>query len=343
MKAIAKIAPSEGVSLIDLKEPVPGPNDVVYALEAASICGSDVTMYRWTGWAKGLERFLPFVLGHEVCGTVTAVGSQVEHIRVGERISVETHIPCGRCWYCTHGRAHVCSEMVIYGHQVNGAFCQFGCAPASAVWKIAPDISSELAALMEPLGVATHALDSVAIEGQPLAIIGAGPIGLLVTAVASTRKPEAIIVIEPEKNRRDLALKVGATTVIDPKSEKPTDVSRAMTQNVGVEVVVACSGHIPAVLESIAYVRTCGRLVMIGNPHTPLSLDVGQQIIHKELHIQGVWGLRLWQTWKEVEAFIRKYPEKLRTLITARYPLAEGCAAMERAGTGKDGKILLMP
>ncbi len=343
MKAIAKTAPREGVDLVDLPEPFPGPGEVVYALQAASICGSDVTMHRWTGWAKDFERFLPFVLGHEVCGTVTAVGKQVKNIQAGDRISVETHIPCGRCWYCTHDRAHVCSQMVVYGHHVNGAFCEFGCAPASAVWKVAPDLPSDLAALMEPLGVAMHALDSVAIEGQPLAIIGAGPIGLLVTVVASARNPEAIVVIEPEKNRRDLALRSGATTVIDPKAENAVEVIRAMTQDVGVEVVVDCSGHAPAILESIAYTRTCGHLVTVGNPHSPLSLDVSQHIIRKELHIQGVWGRRLWQTWKDVEVFIREHPEKLRALITARYPLTEGCAAMERALAGKDGKVLLMP
>jgi len=343
VKAIAKTRPEAGIEIIDMKEPSPGAHEVVYSLGAAAICGSDLTMYRWDNWAPGTVKPLPVVLGHEMSGTVVAVGKGVEAFKPGDRISAETHISCGKCWYCRNDRSHVCSNMVLFGHNVNGCFSEFGLINERAVWKIESDVPLELAAMMEPLGVAMRGAEAVDLQDQPVAIIGAGPIGQMVAAVASTRGAQNIIVIEPCPGRRKLALEVGADVAIDPGAEDPVRAILELTDGIGVEVVIDCSGSVDAIIDSIRYTRTCGHLVMIGNPHVPITIDGLRDIVHKELHIQGHFGRRIWQTWGRTEAFALKYPEKLARIATARYPLIRGHEAFEKALDGTQGKILLLP
>ena len=344
MKALAKTKPQTGAELVELPDPTPGPHDVVFAPEAATICGSDVTMYRWEAWAPGdLSDHLPFVLGHEGCGQVVAVGGKVTKISVGDRAAAETHIPCGQCWYCHNDRAHVCPHMSMFGVTVNGCFGELAIVDEKAVWKVSPDIESAFAAMLEPLGVGLRAAEAVDLNHQPVVILGAGPIGLLAAAVAATHAPAPLIVVEPEPARRKLAAQVGAGVVIDPAGEDVTERVGALTDGLGVEVVIDCSGHNSAIMESLGYLRRCGHLVVVGVPHEPLAFNAHKQIIHQELQMHGVWGRKLWETWQRSEQFIREHSDKLLSIITSRYALADAIDAFEKAAAGKEGKVMLDP
>ena len=341
MKAIAKTEPRKGVALVELADPVPGPQDVVLRPEAAAICGSDLTIFRWESWASAtLGNQLPFVLGHETCATVLEVGSEVTRFQPGDRVAVETHIPCGQCWYCRNDRAHVCANMVLFGHQMDGCFSEVAMAPARGLWKVTSSVPSEHAAVLEPLGVAIRGAHAAPVQGEPVAVLGAGPIGLLVTAVVSTMDPSALIVIEPSPERRELARAVGAETVLDPTKPGLEAAVKQLTEGVGVETVIECSGNADAVMASIGYIRVCGFLVSIGNPKRDLVFNAHQQINHHELTIRGLFGRRLWDTWVEAETFAWQHPEKLNRIVTARFPLDRHAAAFAAAMSGQHGKVL---
>lgn len=342
VKALAKTRPGPGIELVDIPEPSPGPGEVLFAPEVTAICGSDVTMCDWTAWAPGTITDLPFVLGHEGCGTALAVGDGVERIAPGDRIAAETHIPCGHCWYCRNGRAHVCANMILFGVTTDGCFGELAKVNQRGVWKVDDRIPTEHGALLEPLGVALRSTDAVPLDGQPIAIVGAGPIGLLATAVASTRSPSALFVLEPDPARRSIAASIEGTTVLDPAGDNPAERILEQTEGVGVEVVIECSGNKNALLGSLSYLRTCGHLVAVGNAHEPVSLDVTAQIIKQELQLHGIWGRTLWGTWTAAEAFLIAHPDKIESIITGRYPLSQGLEAFDEACAGKGGKILIV-
>ena len=344
MKAVAKTEPREGVTLLELAAPAPGPEDVVFRPEAAAICGSDLTMFRWESWATTtLANQLPFVLGHETCATVTEVGSEVSGLKPGDRVAVETHIPCNQCWYCLNGRAHVCANMVLFGHEMDGCFSETAMAPARGLWKVTSGIPSEHAALLEPLGVALRGAHAAPVQGVPVAVLGAGPIGLLVTAVVSTMGPSSLIVIEPSAERRELARAVGATTVLDPMEPGLRAAVRELSDGVGVETLIECSGNADAVMRSLEYIRVCGFLVSIGNPKHDLVFNAHKQINQHELTISGLFGRRLWDTWVEAEEFAASHPAALDSIVTARFPLEDHTHAFAAAMSGRHGKVLFVP
>ena len=343
MKAIAKTHPGSGVELIDVAEPCPGPAEVVFVPEAAAICGSDLAIYRWEPWTQSLAEKLPFVLGHEVCGAVSAVGTGVTRVKPGDRVAVETHIPCGVCWYCTHDRAHVCENMVLFGHETNGCFSEVARVNERAVWRIESDIPAGLCALMEPLGVALRSAEAADLRGLDVAVVGAGPIGLLAVTVAATKSPETLIVVEPSARRRELAAALGATAAVDPREPGLVEHIRSLTRGPGVEVVIECSGNAGAVLRSIDYTRVGGHLILVGNPEQDLVIDAHRRIIHQELTIRGIWGRTLWDTWARVESFILQHADRLQQIITSHCAIEDYQTAFDLAFSGNEGKVLLTP
>lgn len=343
MYALVKTGPSPGIDYVELDVPQPGPSEVLIRVEAAAICGSDLNFYRWNAWAEDVAGDFPFIPGHEGCGTVVELGGGVRRFQLGDRLAIETHIPCGQCWYCLHGQRHVCRNMVLFGHTCNGCFAEFCTVPESAAFKISPELSSELGAVMEPMGVSLRGVQAAVPQAGPVAIIGAGPIGLFAAAIASRMGPSELIVIEPCEARRDLALTVGASMALDPDAADLTDSILAATEGVGVASVIECSGSTEALLRSLRYLRTGGRLVMIGSPKKNLEIDAFHDIIHKELNLIGIWGRKLFETWETVEQMLQENPALFGSIVTDRFRLSDGDKAFETALSGQGAKVLFTP
>src|SRR5947207_9778125 len=218
MLAVVKPARRAGAEIRDVKVPSFGPNDVLVKVKVASICGTDLHIYDWDAWAQ--QRIQPpFIPGHEFCGTVTAVGSEVTTVKEGDFVSAEMHVACGKCFQCRIGESHICQNVKIIGIDADGAFAEYVRIPESNIWKIDPAIPADYASVLDPLGNAVHTVLAGEVAAKTVAIVGCGPLGLCVIAGArAVRAPHAPASAINE-HRRSLAEKMKADFVLDPAKD----------------------------------------------------------------------------------------------------------------------------
>ena len=243
MLAVVKPARRAGAEIRDVKVPSPGPNDVLVKVKVASICGTDLHIYDWDAWAQK-RIHPPLIPGHEFCGTVTAVGSEVTTVKEGDFVSAEMHVACGKCFQCRIGESHICQNVKIIGIDADGAFAEYVRIPESNIWKIDPAIPADYASVLDPLGNAVHTVLAGEVAAKTVAIVGCGPIGLFSIAVARAVGAAQVFAIEINEHRAELARKMKADYVLNPAKEDVKKIVFDTTSGVGVDVVkVGQWGH----------------------------------------------------------------------------------------------------
>src|SRR6266481_3648600 len=210
MKALVKNRAARGLWLEDVPEPEPGINDVKIRVLCAGICGTDLHIYDWNDWARSTIH-VPLVIGHEFSGEVVEVGSNVADLCRGDLVSGEGHVVCGRCRNCLAGRRHLCAHTQGVGVNRPGAFAEYLSLPMTNVWHHAPDIDQEVASIFDPFGNAVHTALSFDLLGEDVLITGAGPIGVMATAVVRHAGARHVVVTDLNPYRLDLAKQMGAT------------------------------------------------------------------------------------------------------------------------------------
>src|SRR3954462_4419867 len=250
MKALIKREPGPGLELADVPEPAMGINDVRIAVHRTGICGTDLHIDSWDPWAARTIR-PPLVVGHEFVGEVLEIGSNVRDLAVGDRVSGEGHVVCGHCRHCRAGRYNLCANTVGLGVNRDGAFAEQVVLPVTNVWHHWPGIDQEIAAIFDPFGNAVHTALSFPILGEDVLVVGAGPIGLMATAVARHAGARFVVVSEPNAFRRDLAARMGATVVVDPRSRTLADVQAELGMVEGFDVALEMSGSAAALRSAI--------------------------------------------------------------------------------------------
>lgn len=198
-----------------------GPSDVLIRVEKAGVCGTDCHIFNWDSWAQRRIK-PPLIAGHEFMGRVTRVGTAVQDLAVGDRVSAEGHISCGQCELCRTGRAHVCAQMEIVGIDRDGAFAELVAIPRSNVWRLDPSIPDEVAALFDPLGNAVHTVTAAEVSAKSVIVMGTGPIGLMAIAIARAVGAADIIAIDVNARRLELARQVGADATFLGTNEERT-------------------------------------------------------------------------------------------------------------------------
>jgi len=175
MKALRKMRPQRGAQLETVPIPTPGPIEVLVRVRAASICGTDLHIYGWDRWSAS-RIHPPMTFGHEFCGHVEKVGSEVTSVKPGDFVSAEMHVNCGHCRPCRMGQPHVCQNVKIIGIDADGCFAEYVVIPIRNIWKIDPAIPEHYAAILDPLGNAVHTVLAGEIAAQNVVVTGAGPI-----------------------------------------------------------------------------------------------------------------------------------------------------------------------
>jgi threonine 3-dehydrogenase len=183
MRALVKAKPEPGLWMENIPKPEIGPNDVLIHVHKTSICGTDLHIVAWDEWAQATIP-TPMAIGHEYVGIVVEVGSEVEGIVTGQRVSGEGHVVCGRCRNCQAGRRHLCINTVGVGVNRPGAFAEYVAIPGSNVQPIPNSVSDDIASILDPLGNAVHTALHFDLVGEDVLITGAGPIGMMATAIA---------------------------------------------------------------------------------------------------------------------------------------------------------------
>lgn len=342
MKALVKTRPERGASYENRPQPDLGPNDVLVAVEAASICGTDLHIYSWDPVMQKRIR-PPLIFGHEFCGTVERVGSEVTQIQPGEFVSAEMHVACGHCLQCRIGQQHLCQKLEIIGIDRDGCFAQYVKIPASNLLPIDPVIPRDFAALLDPLGNAVHTVLAGEIAGQTVAVVGCGPIGLMAIEVARACGASAIFGIELRPQRIELARRVGADGVFNPKENDVVAAVREATQGSGADVVLEMSGNPRAVQQAFQMLRLGGRISLLGLPTEKVELDLVDAVIFKGATVQGIYGRRMYDTWYRMLSLLKAGRLDLEPIISERLPLSEFERAFDLLGRGEASKILLYP
>ncbi|MDA8217546.1 MAG: zinc-binding dehydrogenase [Dehalococcoidales bacterium] len=273
----------EDIRVEDLPEPVLKEHDVKVRVVASAVCGTDVHSIE----GKFPLTVPPRVLGHEFSGVVAEVGSAVKKVALGDRVAVEPGAVCNSCWFCRNGMEHLC----LAREMSPGAFSEYAVVPERLLWKIPDSLSLEAAALAEPVACAVHAIDLAQLRsGSAVAIIGGGGIGLSLMQLSQHSGAAITIVSEPDAGRRELAKKLGADVVIDPRKEDPVEAVRKATGGLGADVVFEAVG-LPATSEQSVQLAAKGAhvvLVGVNPPGAEIRLQP-YDLFARELTISAVY------------------------------------------------------
>lgn len=344
MRAIIKTRPVEGFEYVtDRPDRAVAPGEVRIAVAAASPCGTDRELVRYSATAEAFGMNLPVVMGHEVSGTVIEAGANVATLRVGDRVAMESHIACGNCYHCRMSQGHNCLHMALLGLHVDGGFAERLVVSDRACYKLPDDVPTETGALFESAGVAVHAVlrSQVRLTGCSVIIAGAGPIGLALTQVARASGARQIVVIEPNAYRRGIADTLGAVSL--PSDQAAVDFCLASSSDRGgFDVGFDCTGAPGALDIVLQSLRREATAVCIGVPRQPFGLDITRYLIKQGISLKGSFGRSLWQTWDLLGTMVSRGQLDLNSFVTHRMPLCEFQHAIDLQG-GDAGKVLLIP
>jgi threonine 3-dehydrogenase len=340
MKALAKLRPEPGFTLIDAPIPTIGPTDVLIRVEKAGVCGTDHHIYAWDHWAQA-RMHPPVLIGHEFMGTVEAVGDAVRAVSVGDRVSAEGHIADLTCVLCRTGQAHICENVKIIGVDCDGAFAEFIAMPEYNVWKLDPAIPDEFAAVFDPLGNAVHTVMSAGVSGKSVVITGVGSIGLMAIPVARAAGAASVYAIDVNPSKLELAKRLGADETFDARTPGLVDEIKRRTNGDGVEVLLEMSGSGSAIDQGLQMVRNGGTAALLGIPGDSVNLNLAERIIFKGLTVLGINGRKMFETWYQTQALVKSGRIDLRPIITHVLPMREFDRAFELMRNGEAAKIVL--
>jgi len=338
MLALVKTDAGPGLDLRDVPMPTIGINDILIRVHKTGICGTDLHIESWDAWAaKTIHP--PLVVGHEFVGEIVEVGGNVADFHTGDLVSGEGHVVCGRCRHCLAGRRHLCANTIGLGVGRDGSFAEYVSLPMTNVWHHWPGVNEEVAAIFDPFGNAVHTALAFPVLGEDVLVSGAGPIGLMATAIARHAGARHVVVSEPNAYRRELAARMGATLVVDPRERALPDVFAELDMVEGFDVALEMSGNPAALRAAIAAMAHGGSIAILGIPTEDIALDVNA-IVFKMLTLRGIYGREMYETWYKMTVMLQSGLD-ITPAITHRFGFREHEAAFEAARHGDSGKVIM--
>ena len=338
MKALVKSRAERGIWLEDVPEPEMGINDVKIRVLATGICGTDLHIYNWDAWSSATIP-IGLTIGHEFVGEVVGMGSNVVDVTIGQLVSGEGHVVCGRCRNCLAGRRHLCAHTLGVGVNRSGAFAEFIVLPMTNIWQHAPGIPHEIAAIFDPFGNAVHTALAFPVLGEDVLVTGAGPIGIMAAAVAKHAGARFVVISDPNPYRRALAEKVGIKIAIDPRETSLAAVQTQLGMSEGFDVGLEMSGNPQAFRDMIGAMSHGGKIAMLGIPSTEIAID-WNKIIFNQLTLRGIYGREMYETWYKMTVMLESGLD-ISKVVTHRLnwrDFEDGFAAM---ASGNSGKVIL--
>ena len=338
MKALVKRETAPGLWLEDVPDPQVGINDVLIRVDRTGICGTDVHIYNWDAWAQKTIP-TPMVVGHEFVGEIIEIGSNVSDFKPGQIVSGEGHVVCGKCRNCWAGRRHLCSDTRGIGVNRPGAFAEYISLPMTNVWHHNDAVDHDIAAIFDPLGNAVHTALSFPTLGEDVLITGAGPIGCMAAAVAKHAAARNIVVTDVNPWRLNLAKQLGATRVVDVRTETLGDVQRELGMKEGFDIGLEMSGSPDAFRDMIRNMCHGGKIAMLGIPTDELAID-WNDVVFNMLTIKGVYGREMYETWYMMSVMLQNGLD-ISPIITHRFHFTEFQKGFDVMLSGQSGKVIL--
>lgn len=339
MQALVKREATPGIWLEEVPVPEPGINDVKIRVDRASICGTDIHIYKWDDWAAKTIP-VPMVVGHEFVGEIVETGSNVRDFKPGMLVSGEGHVTCGLCRNCLAGRRHLCAHTSGVGVNRPGCFAEYIVLPMTNVWHHDESIDRDVACIFDPFGNAVHTALSFPVLGEDVLVTGAGPIGIMAAAVAVHAGARYTVITDVNPYRLELARKVGVTRAVDVSRETLEDVQKELGMKEGFDVGLEMSGNPRAFRDMLANLAHGAKVAMLGIPAGgEMSID-WNTVIFNMITIKGIYGREMYETWYKMTVMLQSGLD-IRPVITHRFPFTRFQEGFELMASGASGKIIL--
>lgn len=337
MKALVKKEAKQGLWLQDVPVPQIGINDVLIKVLKTAICGTDVHIYNWDKWAQNTIK-TPMIIGHEFVGEIVEMGSNVHDFKVGDIVSAEGHVVCGRCRNCLAGRRHLCHSPRGIGVNRDGAFAEFISVPVTNIWYCDKSIPLDVISCFDPLGNAVHTALTFNLVGEDVLITGAGPIGCMAAGVARQVGARHVVVTDMNPGRLELAKKMGATLTVDVRTETLAKAQQMLGMKEGFDVGMEMSGSPQALNDMLANMAHGGKIALLGI--LPPSQVDWNTVIFNGLTLTGIYGRLMYETWYKVTMLIQGGLD-ISPLITHHFYFTEFEKGFEALRSGGGCKVIL--
>ncbi|HIE65757.1 MAG: L-threonine 3-dehydrogenase [Nitrospira sp.] len=304
MKAIVKTKKGKGLEMHEVPIPSLQADEVMIQVDVVSICGTDLHLDRWDGWAQGRVKALPQIIGHELSGKVVEVGLGVKRFRPGDFVSADSHIPCLICGTCLRGMCHLCDDLVILGVDRDGCFAELVAIPERSLWKNESSLPPDIASIQDPLGNAIYATLVEPVAGREVLILGDGPVGLLSIAVARVSGASRIMMTGLNPLCLEIGRKMGADRVYHADQVNVVEAVMDETAGSGADVVIEMSGDPQAISDGLKMVQKGGRFSAFGLPSQSVAVDFSEEIIFKGIRLYGINGRKMFETWFEMAGML---------------------------------------
>lgn len=339
MDALVKTEKGPGLTLMQVPVPEVGIGQVLIKIHKTAICGTDVHIYNWDPWSQ--EHIHPsMTIGHEYVGEIAAIGPGIEGYHVGQIVSGEGHIVCGRCRNCRAGNGQWCKHTRGVGVDRDGAFAQYLCIPATNLIVIPEGMDEDVVSFFDAYGNAFHTATMFDVIGEDVLITGAGPIGIMAAGICAHTGARRVVITDVNQYRLDLAKKMGATATVNLKEQSLEDVMKEQKIIEGFDVGCEMSGNPAALTQMIDHMRNGGKISLLGiSSRSEVQLNMNK-VIWNGLTMQGIYGRKMYETWYKMMSLVEAGFD-LTPVITHRFHYTDfekGFAAMN---SGKSGKVVL--
>jgi len=338
MKALVKAKAERGIWMEDIPAPTIGHNDVLIKVRRTAICGTDIHIFKWDDWAKATIP-VPMAVGHEFSGEIVEMGEEVRGFEIGDRVSAEGHITCGVCRNCRAGRRHLCMNTVGVGVNRPGAFAEYLSVPAFNVFKLPDAITDDMAAILDPLGNATHTALSFDLVGEDVLITGAGPIGIMAVAIARYAGARHVVITDVNDYRLGIAQEMGASRAINVTQHSIDDTMKDLGMVEGFDVGMEMSGNAQAFRDLLRTMHHGGKVAILGIPPGDMAID-WNDVIFKGLVLKGIYGREMFETWYKMSSMLQS-GLNMQPIITHHFDIDEFLPAFELMESGQSGKVIL--
>ncbi|GAB3943013.1 L-threonine 3-dehydrogenase [Kribbella albertanoniae] len=338
VKALVKAEAKPGLWLQDVPEPKIEADEVLIKVLRTGLCGTDLHIQSWDAWAQKNVP-VPMVTGHEFVGEVVEIGVGVRDVAVGDLVSGEGHLVCGRCRNCRAGRRHLCIKTRGLGVHVAGAFAEYVALPAQNAWVHKDPVDLDVAAVFDPFGNAVHTALSFPLVGEDVLITGAGPIGVMAAAVALHAGARNVVITDLSEYRLDLARKIGVTRAVNIGSETIAEAQLSLGMREGFDVGMEMSGQPAALRDMLANMNHGGKIAMLGLPADEIAIDWSVVVLNM-LTIKGIYGREMFETWYSMSVMLERGLD-LTPVITHRFGYGDFERAFDVARQGLCGKVIL--
>ena len=339
MKALVKREATPGLWMEEVPVPEMGINDVKIRVDRASICGTDVHIYKWDAWAAKTIP-VPMVIGHEFVGEIVDVGSNVRDFTPGMLVSGEGHVTCGLCRNCLAGRRHLCAHTSGVGVNRPGCFADYIVLPMTNVWHHDDKIDRDVAGIFDPFGNAVHTALSFPVLGEDVLVTGAGPIGIMAAAVAVHAGARYTVITDVNPYRLELARKLGVTLAVDVSKQSLKDVQHELGMKEGFDVGLEMSGNPHAFRDMLANMAHGAKIAMLGIPAGGEMAIDWNTVIFNMLTIKGIYGREMYETWYKMTVMLQSGLD-IKPVITHKFPAERFLEGFELMASGASGKIIL--